>query len=143
MDVEKLIEMTEKILVLRGSGRSGNYGHVGRPGKLGGSSLGGGHGKIGVGPKDSPRKVKQKAKGHKDAEKRFRKGVRLFNKVKNGGQLKLTDGELDIDISIKTFAGALGLAVKKPGNKKFGKHFIRSSTDIKNYLGQFQERKKK
>lgn len=129
--------------IIKGSARSGNYAHTGRPGKHGGSTKGGGHRRIGAKKDDSPQDIKDKAKKRRKYSKKTGLGEKLFNKVKNGGELKLTDGDIDVDVSIKTFGGAYGMAVKKPGDSSFGKHFTRSSTDIKNYLDQFRERKQK
>jgi hypothetical protein len=42
MDIKKLIDLTEKILILRGGPTSGNWAHDGRPGRKGGSGRGGG-----------------------------------------------------------------------------------------------------
>jgi hypothetical protein len=42
MDIEKLLETTEQILILRGGATSGNWAHDGRPGRRGGSGRGGG-----------------------------------------------------------------------------------------------------
>lgn len=47
--------------ILKGSERSGNYGHLGRPGHLGGSKPGGGHGIIGVKPNDNTNTIKRLA----------------------------------------------------------------------------------
>lgn len=43
----------EIIKILKGSDRSGNYGHQGRPGSVGGSRPGGGHGAIGIRAEDN------------------------------------------------------------------------------------------
>jgi hypothetical protein len=40
MDYQKLFEITEQILILRGGKGSGNFGHKGRKGKRGGSGKG-------------------------------------------------------------------------------------------------------
>lgn len=70
-------------------------------------------------------------------------GQEIFSKVKHGGQAKLKshDNKLDVDVSVKTFGGAYGLAVKRPGDKSYGKHKMMSSNDIVNYLSQFKTRK--
>jgi hypothetical protein len=70
-------------------------------------------------------------------------GQGIFNRLKQGGAAKLRshDNKLDVDVSIKTFGGAYGLAVKRPGDKNFGKHRMMSSNDIANYLAQFKGRK--
>jgi hypothetical protein len=60
VDIEKLLETTEQILILRGGPTSGNWGHSGRPGKKGGSGSGGGFGRIGI----------------KDGKKAGRKGIK-------------------------------------------------------------------
>lgn len=142
IDLDKTVELAEKIMILRGSGSSGNWGHTGRPGKRGGSGGGGGFGRIGLKNRDRGNvgKIRKLAKSHKKAILRSNNGKKLLNKVKHGGTLKLTAGDLDVDVSIKSDGGVMGMAVKEPGKKKFGKHFIRSSNDIENYLGQFEER---
>lgn len=48
MDLQKLLEIADQIIVLRGGATSGNWGHSGRPGKKGGSGQGGGFGRIGI-----------------------------------------------------------------------------------------------
>jgi hypothetical protein len=59
-----LAALTEGILILRGGRTSGNWGHVGRKGKRGGSAAGGGFGRIGIKPGSKPgrRKVQAAAK---------------------------------------------------------------------------------
>jgi 2'-5' RNA ligase len=66
-----LAALTEGILTLRGSAGSGNFGHIGRPGKLGGSADGGGLKRIGAKKKSSPAARKKAAKkfGTKQAAK--------------------------------------------------------------------------
>lgn len=66
-----LAALTEGILTLRGSAGSGNFGHIGRPGKLGGSAGGGGLKRIGAKKKSSPAARKKAAKkfGTKQAAK--------------------------------------------------------------------------
>lgn len=142
IDLDKAVELSEKIMILRGSGSSGNWGHTGRPGKRGGSGGGGGFGRIGLKNRDRGNvgKIRKLARGHRKAILRSNNGKKLLNKVKHGGTLKLTADGLDVDVSIKSGGGVMGMAVKEPGKKKFGKHLIRSSNDIENYLGQFEER---
>jgi hypothetical protein len=60
MDYQRLLDLTEKVLILRGGRGSGNWGHVGRKGKRGGSGRGGGLKRIGVKP-DSTREERKKA----------------------------------------------------------------------------------
>lgn len=48
MDYQRLLDLTEDILTLRGGRGSGNWGHSGRKGKKGGSGRGGGLKRIGV-----------------------------------------------------------------------------------------------
>jgi hypothetical protein len=62
MNLETLIDLAEKILVLRGGRTSGNWGHQGRPGKKGGSKRGAGFKAIGVRGKPTRKEVKEKAK---------------------------------------------------------------------------------
>lgn len=62
MDISKLLELTEQVLILRGGRGSGNWGHVGRKGKRGGSGKGGGLRAIGVKPDSSRQERKQAAK---------------------------------------------------------------------------------
>lgn len=40
MDYQRLLDLTEKVLIFRGGPTSGNWGHFGRPGKKGGSGRG-------------------------------------------------------------------------------------------------------
>lgn len=74
MDYQRLLQTTESILTLRGSAGSGNYGHDGRPGKLGGSSKGGGLKRIGA-KKDTPPGDRKKA-AEKFREKRQRQATK-------------------------------------------------------------------
>jgi len=62
MDIQRLLDLTEKILILRGGSTSGNWGHAGRKGKRGGSGKGGGFKRVGVKPGVSRKAVKQAAK---------------------------------------------------------------------------------
>lgn len=55
-----LYDLTQDLLGLGGPG-SGNWGHAGRPGKLGGSAPGGGLGKIGASKADSPAQRREKS----------------------------------------------------------------------------------
>jgi 2'-5' RNA ligase len=68
-----LAALTEGILMLRGSAGSGNFGHTGRKGKLGGSGRGGGLRRIGAKGKSSPAARKKAAK--KFREKQAKKQV--------------------------------------------------------------------
>lgn len=49
------------IIALKGSYRSGNFGHAGRPGNIGGSKPGGGHAAIGVTPLDNAAAIQRRA----------------------------------------------------------------------------------
>jgi len=60
MDYQRLLDLTEKVLILRGGRGSGNWGHAGRKGKKGGSGKGGGLGRIGAKP-GSSHEERQKA----------------------------------------------------------------------------------
>lgn len=62
MDYQRLLDLTEKILILRGGPTSGNWGHSGRPGKRGGSGRGGGFKRIGVKPGATRGKIKRESK---------------------------------------------------------------------------------
>jgi hypothetical protein len=79
MDYQRLLDLTEKVLILRGSRSSGNWGHAGRKGKRGGSGRGGGFGKIGVKPGASRKEIKQASK--KTRQKRAEK--KQFETVKS------------------------------------------------------------
>jgi hypothetical protein len=96
------------------------------------------------GDKEATRKYKESARGKRSPyHKDIVGGQGIFNRLKQGGAAKLRshDNKLDVDVSIKTFGGAYGLAVKRPGDKNFGKHRMMSSNDIANYLAQFKGRK--
>lgn len=62
--------------VLKGSGRSGNYGHGGRPGKIGGSSTGGGHIKLLL-----KKPAKKKVEPKKESEKKIEVPIKRLSKV--------------------------------------------------------------
>lgn len=67
MNYELLLNLTKQILVLRGGPGSGNWGHSGRPGKLGGSGKGGGLSLIGSNREASHKERKQAAAKFKQA----------------------------------------------------------------------------
>ena len=71
----------------------------------------------------------------------FENGERIFNKIKHGGIVELIsyDGLLLIAAKVEYYAGVYGLALKKTGDKKFGKSYVKSSNDIIGYFSQFQE----
>ena len=56
------------IVILKGSAYSGNYGHDGRPGKVGGSALGGGHERIGVRRGENALTIKRRAYTRRTAD---------------------------------------------------------------------------
>lgn len=62
MDYQRLLDLTEKVLILRGGPTSGNWGHAGRKGKRGGSGKGGGLKRIGVKPDSTRQERKQASK---------------------------------------------------------------------------------
>jgi hypothetical protein len=62
MDYQRLFDLTEKVLIVRGGRGSGNWGHVGRKGKKGGSGKGGGLKRIGVKPGSTRQERKQATK---------------------------------------------------------------------------------
>jgi hypothetical protein len=73
-ELENLLDLTDRILILRGGRGSGNWGHAGRKGKRGGSGKGGGLGAIGAKPGSSHEErqkasKKTKVKRQKAAEK--------------------------------------------------------------------------
>lgn len=63
------MSLSEIFLRLKGSNRSGNYGHSGNPPNRGGSSPGGGHGKIGVTIDTPTEKIKKLARIARGLEK--------------------------------------------------------------------------
>ena len=56
------IKAVEEAGIIKGSGRSGNWGHRGRPGARGGSSPGGGHAAVGAKTGQSAREIKEIAR---------------------------------------------------------------------------------
>ena len=76
MDYQRLLDLTELILVLRGGRGSGNWGHVGRPGKRGGSGRGGGLKAIGAKPGSSH-------KERRKASQKFRQERKVLGDIKS------------------------------------------------------------
>lgn len=71
----------------------------------------------------------------------FENGERIFSKIKHGGTVELIsyDGQLNVIAKVEYYAGVYGLALKKAGDKKFGKSYVKSSNDIIGYFAQFKE----
>jgi hypothetical protein len=75
MDYQRLFDLTEKVLIVRGGRGSGNWGHVGRKGKKGGSGKGGGFKRIGVKPGASLKEIKQASRQTRAKDKRSKQKI--------------------------------------------------------------------
>lgn len=67
------------IIALKGGPKSGNWGHSGRPGKIGGSTSGGGHTRIGISKPDvySHEEIQDRAREFKNLRARVRQEIEV------------------------------------------------------------------
>lgn len=94
MDYQKLLELTEKVLIFRGGPTSGNWAHGGRPGKKGGSGRGGGFGRIGVKDGKAGRgKIKQASRQTRVKDKEGKGGASVGGAAEHSVSKTLGDAK--------------------------------------------------
>jgi hypothetical protein len=141
MNLETLIDLAEKILVLRGGRTSGNWGHQGRPGKKGGSKRGAGFKAIGVRGKPTRKEVKEKAK---KAKKKLAADVEsLYATIEGIGKTKTANDFYGVIQQGRHGGGTLTLSQAQALSNKFEKEQAGqlSKTSQKNFENKKQSPK--
>jgi hypothetical protein len=120
MDYQRLLDLTEDILTLRGGRGSGNWGHVGRKGKKGGSGKGGGFKRIGVKPGASRKEIKQASKKFRGKQKDIAAVKRLVTGDARGLEDISRDELLTLRSRIDKLLGGAPEANNRLANEKPG-----------------------
>jgi hypothetical protein len=108
-ELKGLLDLTEKILILRGGGTSGNWAHDGRPGRKGGSGRGGGFKRLRLKKgttsrrdvKSISRRVRKKRKQQKEKVKRSAGPVKVSEKQLAGAKASVIKAKKTRDKDLK------------------------------------------
>lgn len=102
-DLDRLVELAERIIVWRGGPTSGNWAHSGRQGKKGGSGSGGGFRRIGVksGKKSGRKGIKRASRQTRAKDERGKSSISGSAKISVKSGEKPNDTILNVDKKAK------------------------------------------